>query len=259
MRVGNQSQRVIWVYSDNKRRYAPIRNRLLAFAMVNVLMLSACTHADSGMTKISGTSQILPPTFNLPIFTSIYDGTYAGTFNYEYQTVSRDEDKDLPGCEIISSWIPATIHITLTFVTVSLSPDPNFVELKITDVNCDDPAFGNVENCIISDEGLALNAHALFPVQPERTLLPEEGIILVIDFPNGSYLRTNQKVPNRGIFSASRDGSILSYKYDFTGFESYGIGAFFGHTDSGPFSPLKDYPDCFVRTISWTLVKISSQ
>jgi hypothetical protein len=234
-----------------------VKNILFTFAMVNVIMLLACSCTGGAIIDRRSTIQIPLSTSDLPVYTSIYDGTYSGTFYYEYRTVSRDEDKDLPGCEIISSWKPASFQITLTFKTTSLSPDPDFVELTITDVSCDDPAFGCVGNCISHDGNIGLNAHAEFPLRPEMTLQPDEGIILVIDFPNGSYLHTNQRMPNRGIFSSTRDGSILSYRYDFTGFEAYGIGAFSGHADTGTFSPLKDYPDCFVRTISWTLVKNS--
>ena len=187
---------------------------------------------------------------------SIYDGNYRGTFTYEYEVVTRDADKDLPGNECYSPWTSATIGITLTLEAQSFSMQTGWVKLKATDIICDDPIFGMGKNQP-SIENSDLNSYALFPIPPDRILGPLEGIQLAINFPNGDYLFSNQIFANRGIFSASPGGTTISYVYIFTGSETYGAGAFSGYTSVGPFSPPKDYPDYFVRTNSWTLEKIS--
>jgi hypothetical protein len=239
------------------------RRSLFILAIVSILALVATSCAGSDTAISPSVSQSLTTivnplessgTSNAP---SVYDGTYSGTFNYEYETVTWDADKDLPGNEIISWWIPATIGITLTFETSSLSISPDWVELKIIHVICDDPVFGTSENGIIPDDSNGLTAYAYFPIPPNKVLGPSEGIKLVINFPNGGYLHSIQGVTNRGTFYASPDGTRLSYIYRFTGSEDYGLGAFYGNAAIGPFSPMKDYPDYFIRTESWTLIKVA--
>ena len=189
---------------------------------------------------------------------SVYDGTYSGTFNYEYEKLTWDADRELPGGEIVSPWISATLKLELTFQTISFSIDRDWVELGITYVVCDDPVFGTGANGVAPDNSNAMNAYAYFPLPPDKTINPHEGIKLVINFPNGSSISSYQGNSNRGTFFARQNASRLLYSYQFTSVDDIVSGAFRGLAATGPFSQIKEYPDYFVRTYSWTLIKTVS-
>lgn len=69
-----------------------------------------------------------------------YDGTYTGTFNYEYQDIINT----YPG-DTVGPWTPASFTLTITLKTVgksySTDPDP-YTYLDVTNAIVSDPAFG---------------------------------------------------------------------------------------------------------------------
>ncbi len=224
-----------------------------ALDIVTLIMASCAT----GVTQVTqSTEKTLSAASVTKIgVASVYDGTYSGTFNYEYEKLTWDADKELPGGEIVSPWISATLKLELTFQTISFSTDPDWVELGVTYVVCDDPVFGTGANGITPDNSSTQNAYAYFPLPPDNTINPNEGIKLVINFPNGSSISSYQVESNRGTFFALPDASRLTYSYQFTRQDDIVSGAFRGFAATGPFSQMKQYPDYFIRTHNWTLIK----
>lgn len=230
---------------------------LISFLDILTLIMASCA---SGITQVTQSPE---KTLNAASSTeidaiSVYDGTYSGTFFYEYEKLTWDADRELPGGEIVSPWISATLKLELTFQTISFSIDRDWVELSIIYIVCDDPVFGTGANGITPDNSNAMNAYAYFPLPPDKTINPNEGINLVINFPNGSSIRSYQGKSNRGTFFALPNASRLLYSYQFTSLDDIASGAFRGFAATGPFSPVKDYPDYFVRTTGWTLAKVGS-
>ncbi len=224
-----------------------------ALDIVTVIMASCAT----GITQVNqNTENTLSTASSTEIdVASVYNGTYSGTFNYEYEKLTWDADKELPGGEIVSPWISATLKLELTFQTISFSTDRDWVELGITYVVCNDPVFGTGASGIIPDNSNTRNAYAYFPLPPDKMINPNEGIKLVINFPNGSSISAYQGESNRGTFFALPDASRLTYSYQFTGLDDIVSGAFCGFAATGPFSQIKEYPDYYIRTQNWTLIK----
>jgi hypothetical protein len=186
-----------------------------------------------------------------PDIHSPYDGTYLATFRYEYQAVTRDQDRDLPGSEITGPWTPAAVEASVTFRTTAVQSGRAW--LTVVDLVCSDPIFG--ANTAPFMPRTSAFSSAAFPIPPDRSLRPGEGVYLALAFPNGSSLSSSSVAGSRGTFTASTDGRSLSYSWEPGGPSDYGPGAFTGSAPSGPFGPLRDHPDFFVRGLSWTLVK----
>ena len=77
-----------------------------------------------------------PLTDAVPVVTNktfSYDGTYSGTFNYEYQDIDRFSGK------IIKSWTAGSLTATLTLKTLRSSGDTVF--LDVTNAIVSDPSF----------------------------------------------------------------------------------------------------------------------
>ena len=230
---------------------------LVAFSLMLTTVLSCTDSQNAGNSDVPTIAESSSVPSTVSDENSVYDGIYKGIFIYEYQVVTWDEDKDLPGCMIISQWIPSVIEVRLTFKTRFRAIEDGWVEVEIVHVICDDPVFAaDGKGCTPNKEP---GAYARLPMPPVRVLKSGEGVLLVINFPNGSYLHTKQGSSNPGTFSASPDGMNLSFSYNFTGFEDYGVGAYSGFAHMGPFAPQQDYPDYFVRTTGWSLVKEACQ
>ena len=222
---------------------------VLITAVIPLLVGLSCSN------NASPTNQMIPA--NTDNY-SVYDGTYAGTFNYDFKTLTWDADKQLPGGEIEGPWQSASIGITITFRTSELEVAQGWVRLAITSIKCDDAVFGTGDTGVIPGDRNGVPSFAFFPVPPDKEIKTGEGVNLVINFPNGSYLYSCQGSSNFGTFSASADGKVLSFSCAFTSIEDDPSGAFSALAEAGPFSPAKDYPDYFVMAKNWTLVKIAS-
>ncbi len=119
---------------------------------------------------------------------SIYDGTYRGTFTYEYRK------GQLADRYIWSEPITADLILTLTFKTVCMQFD--YVMVEITNVISSDPAFGT------GLAGVTPSSTIVLPADPSTT---SESMGILIIFPNNAEISTNF-----GALSVSSDGRTLS-------------------------------------------------
>jgi len=130
--------------------------------------------------------------FTRVVPTSIYDGTYKGTFNYKYRKRPSPSDRS-------PQWITVTLGVTLELKTKDIQNA--YIYLDITRVLCSDWGFD-----ALNGTPLVGTSRAKLPANPSNTGTNDWNIW--IDFPNGADLRTHS-----GDFiqqSVSPDGRILS-------------------------------------------------
>jgi hypothetical protein len=120
---------------------------------------------------------------------------------------------------------------------------------------CDDPVFGAAGNGVGIEDGLS--GYACFPLPPDRLLPPGDVVELVINYPNGSYLRTDRSNTQGSLFCSDSGAAELSYSHAYAGTGDYHVGVFNCFAATGPFAPIVDYPDFFVRTPGWHLTRCS--
>jgi len=167
---------------------------------------------------------------------ALYDGTWQGTFQYR-ASVPQDEGPN----QIINT------SFTLTFTLVSEVNLPGYPHLlRFQAVSCSDPRFG-----------------ATMPVAPDPQLsmvfIPgtygsqsEQGMGIIIKFPNGSSIFTNNEVA--GSFTIDPTGNVI---------ESTSLvenDAFFAHTYIGdsedPTSGPGQYASNWCTMKHWKLVRV---
>lgn len=120
-----------------------------------------------------------------------YEGTWSGTFYYT-ATVPQDEGPD----QIINT----SFIVTMTIKNrVALPGYPHF--LKITGVTCSDATFG-ATMVVLPDTTLS---SALLPAQYASA--SETGMTIVIKFPNGSVIATDNSV--NGSFTVDETGNVI--------------------------------------------------
>ena len=106
-----------------------------------------------------------------PALSSMYDGTYKGTFNYKYRKTPIHNDTD--------PWIKVTLGVTLDLRTRDINNGQ--VTLDVTRILCSDWGFDALNG--ISPMN---NSNAVLPANP-----PNEGPIdctMAVNFPNGAQL-----------------------------------------------------------------------
>lgn len=126
---------------------------------------------------------------------ALYDGTWNGTFNY---TASVPQEEG-PNVIINTSF---TLSFTLKS-EVSLPGYPHL--LRFQSVTCSDPRFG-ATMAVIPDQQLSM---AFLPGSYGSQ--SEEGMALIIEFPNGSVIMTNNSYD--GSFSIDPTGTIIASSY----------------------------------------------
>ena len=139
--------------------------------------------------------------------TSIYNGTYTGTFICKYSEN-----------QLVDHWITVTAFtLTVTFATFSATkvPDGTY-NLWITHVYCSDPIFGTGSGIDMTKgytntppfEGAG--GYAYLPGKTPTSV--DDGIAggadLIIDFPNGTILSTGGESP--AICTVSTGGATIS-------------------------------------------------
>jgi hypothetical protein len=131
--------------------------------------------------------------------TSPYDGTYAGTFTYQYR--ERIPKKDAPAGSTsydFSEWTSAALKLTVTLKTLQyVGLTTGRWMLGITHVIVSDPHFGTGVSGITPDAvstvlpGFGSSAQLPADEGAGSGLLASQPYVLQIAFPNGSYLRTS--------------------------------------------------------------------
>ncbi len=155
------------------------RNRTVLCLMV-VLVITALLVGCGGAktTPVETTPPVT--TQSTPTGKSIYDGTYTGTFIYEYQDFWQEKPGNYPWR---GPWIPADFELTITLKAAShdsFSADVRPYYCHVTSVHSSEPGL---------DTGLGVGSggnRAQLPGIP-----PSMGTGIYIDFANGAKLQTS--------------------------------------------------------------------
>ncbi len=162
-------------------------------------------------TSTSPTAPATTPTVTPtqePGLTSVYDGTYTGTFNYRYRT----NESQGGGVIKAGEWQTARLTLQITFQTKKYWPNnPEEVLLGITQIAGDDPGFGVTSAAApLSPSQAILPAHPPFS-GPDAKL---SGLSLYIEFPNGARLWAEGAITGdsgtSGAMSVAADGSTVA-------------------------------------------------
>ncbi len=131
---------------------------------------------------------------------SPYDGTYSGTFNYEYR--EKTPNKDYPvksNAEYVyGKWTAVSLKVTVTFETRQNQTQQSAQlvgqwSVDITNVIVDDPAFGAGQGVTpVNDPKTSRGSSANLPYGTTATgsLTGAEASFISISFPNNAYLKT---------------------------------------------------------------------
>ena len=186
-----------------------------------------------------------------PSITSPYDGTYTGTFNYEYRENRMEKVPDREYSEFVEGeWKTDSFTLTVTLKSLAGPYDVEIFAL-VTSVYCSDPNFGTGPSAITP----APNSAARLPADPPTTTMNPSGPYMGIQifFPNGAELYT---VTPLTVAKASGDLSVSLTGQTLSGSTWMGV------TPSGPFSnidlayPLEQY-QYNMKGKSWSLTRIS--
>lgn len=160
----------------------------------------------------------------IEVTTSIYDGTYTGTFNYEYQDYNRLSGK------AATPWISGSFNLSVTFKTIPYQPNPNGdqnVTLEITSAAISDPSFGTGAG-MVPRSSFSDKSTISLPIDPAKKEADKyTGFVLV--FPAAdyktSYKSTRLEIKD-GTIKVSVDGKTISsdpnWMDKFPGMKEYG-------------------------------------
>ncbi|MBI4188700.1 MAG: hypothetical protein HY529_05800 [Chloroflexi bacterium] len=213
---------------------------LSPMALTSIPAYAQSSHNDTQTPKVN-----TPPAARL---LSIYDGTYTGTFNYEYQVYRTNEKGD--GWVAVSGWIPASFSLTVTLTYKSISS--GMVNLDITKITCSDPAFGTGPDGITPVD---------IPSQPRIVKLPlstpatHEIGGFEIYFPNGARLRTPETSNDLSVSSGGQTLSGSTWQAITT--QGPLLNPSLWYDTAGQKERLETFNDHKFK--SWSLTKVSSQ
>ncbi len=235
-------------------------NRFITTAISLVLIVAVLPLADISQgggepvyaASVGVTGPELPDVVNQSSDISPYDGTYSGTFNYEYR---ENRLEKVPGREysefVEGEWKTGSFTLTVTLEDLAGSYGAETISL-VTSVYCSDPNFGTGPSAITP----APNSAARLPADPPTTLMNPSGPYMGIQifFPNGAELHTvtPSTAASGGDLSVSLTGQTLSGS------------TWMAFTPSGPFSnidlsyPLRQY-QYNMKGKSWSLTKVPNQ
>jgi len=182
---------------------------------------------------------------------SIYDGTYTGTFYYEYQKNEYDKD----GWAVPGEWIPASFDLSIT-LKGGATDVYGMMSVGIVNVQCSDPVFGTGANGVEPDRMSAVYLLANPPSTPAvRTNNWRE--LIIITFPNGAdiIIPAFAGTGIAGKFLARSDGQAMYSSPD------YPDDMWSASASSGPFRVNPPIGQDFynVKSKSWSLTKVSNQ
>lgn len=138
-----------------------------------------------------------------------YDGTYSGTFNYEYQDVNRFNSE-----EIITPWKAGSFNITMTLKTLNdITPndsDPYFF-LDAYNVVISDPEF-NTGSGVDAVDSFGGQISVRLPVDPNKQDSKNSSIYLNI--PSSDYSSRYLEITD-GAIQVNPDGKTISLDPNF--------------------------------------------
>jgi hypothetical protein len=181
---------------------------------------------------------------------SIYDGTYSGMFNYEYQKRSNLDEN---WSQETGVWIPSAFMLTLTFKTAEVTAE--YISLEITNVICSDQNFGTGLSGVtpVTDSDTWVYLPAIIPTAPLNPSKAYMGIN--IKFLNYALLQaptlTLSGDASQGFLSVSSDGRVLSNSLD----PAIQDWTWLASTPSGIFLTPSGWGYYLFQFKSWTLTK----
>jgi hypothetical protein len=175
-----------------------IRRILLTSVLVSILVLplvliTGCPSVKTTVPKTSLAVNYSTPdesdstpgsdqtTGDLKPGVMVYDGTYSGTFTYVYREGRWSDLKH--------NWSePITAELNITITLKNTNSYADWVECKITNVICSDPAFGTGTAGVTP----ALETYVCLPADPSKGAILASGAFPCINiyFPNGAKLIT---------------------------------------------------------------------
>jgi len=175
---------------------------------------------------------------------SIYDGTYTGTFYYQYPADPHVAYKDL-------RWIRASFTLTITLETIDINNNNGQVYLVITNIDGSGPSFGTGIPANTSEPG---GSRANLPIDPSTMLMKSTTYGFKVCFTNCDLLFVGL---TDGDLFVSSDGRTLSNSPSSTG-TAVKSGPWYPTPwpPSGPFS-LENFGAAGARSESWSLTKVS--
>ncbi len=170
---------------------------------------------------------------------SIYEGTYSGTFNYEYRVIRGNN---------VGPWIPGSFELTITLKDVNAISGRQY--MAVTYAKCSDPDFDAVDGVTPS---AALSSVEFQANPPSGERLSDQNEAIIVRFPNTAYIEipANAGGGYAGKFLISSNGLRYSSDYpDSSWYAQTGQKPFKGYT-----APGEEYYE--VNYLSLKLVKIS--
>jgi len=197
-------------------------NRFTARVISLVLVIAVLSLSTVGLTggKVyaaqANTTKSEYLSYESQSSSSRYDGTYSGTFNYEYREKRSNPDyynQSSPNYQkkylYATDWIQASLKVTITFKTndntnEQLAQTTGQWMLDITNVIVDDPAFGTGLGGIVpltmNAEQNVMGSGAHLPYNDTNFIKPFTGDMpnaIWISFPNGACLKIQDSPQNR--------------------------------------------------------------
>jgi len=152
---------------------------ILSFSLILTFCLSSCGDGWDDFWNEEDNDD------NYYICSSFYNGTYTGEFTYI----------------VPESAGPAKLRLTIMLRCIDITDDT--ITHNIIYVKCDDPYFGSKGGSIPNQGSIAV----LPAYKPTSTYPSKEGMGIVILFPNGTVLETNDGV---GELSVTADAKYLA-------------------------------------------------
>ena len=183
----------------------------------------------------------------------IYDGTYTGTFKYEYRKNVYDKD----GYAVPGEWTPASFNLTITLKNLGDMFNEGWTSIGVSYAQVSDPVFGAVNGVVptsLSGGKLLANPPAAPAVRLSRQIVDE---YFIISFPNNADITIPAYAGTAnagGKFMISSDGSKMYSSPDYPDdmwSASASSGPFYANPPSG-----QDYYE--VKYKDWSLTKVSS-
>lgn len=186
------------------------KNIIISVIIIIILIIGFFMTRQTPQPVIENNEDGVTTTTPTEVTTSVYDGTYTGTFNYEYQDQDRFSQK------VVTPWTPGSFTLTLTFKTIPYQqPNSNSdqdVTLEITNASISDPSFGTGASGMAPHSSFGDKSTISLPIDPSKREADKyAGFVLV--FPAAdyktSYKSTRLEIKD-GTIKVSSDGKTLS-------------------------------------------------
>lgn len=134
-----------------------------------------------------------------------YDGTYSGTFYFEYQDVDRFSGK------VINAWTSSSFTMLLTLKTLKVSDDVVF--LDVTNAVLSDSSFGTGSSGVDPVSNFGSQISVTLPTNPaEQQINSSAGVSIYFNL--GDDFETKMLEIKPGAIKVSSDGMVITQNPD---------------------------------------------